>query len=229
MLKVGIAVGHGEGDPGAVGGGLEEHDLAGEIARSMAAHLRAHGVEIHYHSGVRDVPERIRVQAGEFNASGVDLAVQIHLNAFGDPDANGSETWVYEPGGERVEWASRMAGAMTPYFKDRGVKDKHYTFLQATKMPAVIVEAGFISNTQDRRIAEGRGEDIGKALAIATLEHRGIEIETPAESPDKDYFRVFVGNEQAGAYDVLKNALGHAKKALKNGQEVRITPKDGGE
>lgn len=229
MFRVGIGVGHGEGDPGAVGGGLKEHDLAGVIARSMRDELAANRVGVHFDTGVRDVPERIRYQAGGFNEAGVDLVVQIHLNAFDDPDANGSECWVYAPGGERVEWASRMAGAMTPYFKDRGVKDKHYTFLKYTKMPAVIVEAGFISNTHDREIVRLRGVEIGESLAQATLEYLGIEQNSVPETPSKDYYRVFDGNEQVGAYELLSNALTHAKTLLRGENEVTITPKVGGE
>ncbi len=225
MLKVGIAPGHGEGDPGAVGPGVTEHPLAGVIARSMTDHLEEDNVDVVYQIGVRDVPDRIRWQAEFFNDNEVDLAVQIHLNAFSSDDAHGSEAWVYAPGGERTLWASKMAGAMALFFHDRGVKNKAYTFLQATKMPAVIIEAGFLSNSEDRKVILTQAKEIGTALAKATMDYAGVTPLKIVSRSGKDYYRVFDVKSQVGAYNKLSNALSHAERILLLGHDVRITSK----
>ncbi len=179
-----IAPGHGEGDPGAVSGNFKEHDLATLIAKAMQHYLEAAGVSVVYHPGVRDIPLRIRYQADIANNSGAVLAVQIHLNAWGLGVANGAECWTYAPGGRRNKWAVKMQAKLATRFKDRGVKHKHYTFLKTTKMAAVIVEAGFLTNRKDRVEASTHAYGIGRDLADATLVELGLPESGAVIEPD---------------------------------------------
>ncbi len=56
--------------------------------------------------------------------------------------------------------------------RDRGVRTGHFTVLRKTRVPAVLVEAGFISNPKtEKRLSDAayRGK-IAKALARAIME-----------------------------------------------------------
>ncbi len=229
--KVFIAPGHGEGDPGALGLGHKEHDLVKPIVNAMALRLLQCGVEVHRHPGVRDIPQRIRLQAQMANDLNADLAVQVHLNAFTGSTANGSEVWIFAPGERREAYADKLARSLKDYFFNRGVKNKQFTFLQATKMPAVIVEAGFITNPEDNRTIRERAEDIGVSLANATLDELGVgRPENKPSAPDGRIepgtlvYRVYINDTKEGSYEVLKNALGVARTGLLQGQKVTILP-----
>lgn len=85
--------GHGGDDLGAVGpGGLLEKDLVLDVAKRLAAQLRAQGLHIvmtresdHY------VPLESRTQTG--NAAGGDLFLSIHANGDASRKARGIETY----------------------------------------------------------------------------------------------------------------------------------------
>ena len=90
------------------------------------------------------------------NAVDAKLFVSFHKNATAEyawNDVRGSETLVYKLGGE-AEKAARIIQAEIVKGtgdKDRGVKamgDKVYV-LKYTKMPAVLVELGFMTNLED--------------------------------------------------------------------------------
>jgi len=83
-----------------------------------------------------------------------DIFVSVHLNAHRDEKVRGIEVYSY-PGS--VEGAKlRNAVYMEimdrlPGWKQRGTKEANFYVLRNTKMPAVLVECGFITNVEEEK------------------------------------------------------------------------------
>ena len=89
------------------------------------------------------------------NEARADFFVSIHRNS--SPVAgqySGVETLVYERSGIKEEMAENINRELEEAgFKNLGVKERPgLVVLRRTKMPAVLVEAGFINNGEDNRI-----------------------------------------------------------------------------
>ena len=175
-MKVFLNPGHspnGIPDPGAKNAetGLRECDVAKNIADLVEKYLVAAGVEVvgdiqsdnlYYDS---DYPQPCVCE--EANASGADIFVSIHCNAF-DCEAHGTETYAYTSGGEGEKLAScindQIVGALGTL--NRGVKFRQdYIVLRHTDMPAVIVETAFIDNDQDEQLLRAKQDDFARAIA----------------------------------------------------------------
>lgn len=158
MTNVALSVGHGKttingqktDDPGAVYYGIEEHRVCQDIV-DMVRILCADFGGVHvYPVTVGTLEEKVN----QINRLNFDYAIEIHLNAFENPDTTGSE--VLYQGGSKTEqrlaehYASYLSGVL--HTRNRGVKGVNKYFLRETNCPAIITEAEFLSNPQ---IAEG--------------------------------------------------------------------------
>jgi len=59
-------------------------------------------------------------------------------------------------------------------FANRGVKTANYQVLRETKAPAVLIEIGFIDNSQDNALFDAKRDEIVKAVAGAILSQLGL-------------------------------------------------------
>ena len=89
------------------------------------------------------------------NEQGVDALVSIHLNGqTGGTDAFGLETYyTKEKNDGSYELAKQIQETITSYIdvRDRGVKPERFQVLLQSKMPAVLIECGFLSNPEELR------------------------------------------------------------------------------
>ena len=109
----------------------------------------------------------------EANNAGVDFFVSIHRNSFPtDNRVSGVESLVYDLSGIKYEMAQNINGQLeTVGFVDLGVKARpNLVVLKRTKMPAVLVEVGFINSDVDNQIFDINFEDIARAIADGILE-----------------------------------------------------------
>ena len=84
-----------------------------------------------------------------------DLFLSIHNNASNKPEINGTETFYFKNlndlRGKNIATILQNSIIQTLAMKDRKTKaDTGYYVLKNTKMPAVLLEVGFLSNAQDR-------------------------------------------------------------------------------
>ena len=175
-MKVFLNPGHapdGIPDTGAKNAetGLRECDVAKNIADLVEKYLVAAGVEVvgniqsdnlYYDS---DYPQPC--VCAEANASGADIFVSIHCNAF-DGEAHGTETFAYAPGGEGEKLAACINNQIVASLGtlDRGVKFRDdYIVLKHTDMTAVLVETAFIDSDIDEPLLRTKQNDFARAIA----------------------------------------------------------------
>ncbi len=163
--------GHGGPDPGAIGiGGLREVDVATPIAFQVAELLRKEGIDaVLTREDDRDLGLEPRVQlANRLNAN---VFVSIHANAISlaRTDISGLETYYYDSGKELAETIHRSILESTGV-RDRRVRQARFYVLRRTRMPAVLVEVGFVTGAEDA--PRLRDPDFQKRMAEAIA--RGI-------------------------------------------------------
>ena len=84
-----ISAGHSNTDPGAVGNGLKEADVAVELRNAIADRLRIEGHTV-FTDGSSHTNDSLREAIKLIKGNG--LALEIHCNASTNPSASGVET-----------------------------------------------------------------------------------------------------------------------------------------
>jgi len=185
MAKIYIDQGHNPKNPnaGAEGNGYREQDLVYEIGVETAALLRAAGQEVRLS---RPTPE---TQLGTSNASslaarvndangwGADYFISLHANASQDPTASGSEAFVFSRGGEAEALAAEILRELSEStgLSNRGVFVRPTLYvLRRTRMPATLVELGFITNPVDAALMAEEPYAFAAGVANGVLEYLGV-------------------------------------------------------
>lgn len=173
-LLVVIDPGHGGADVGAVGiGDIHEADIVLAISQQVAAFLQQQGIQtlLTRNSDVEiDLEPRVQM-AEQANAT---LFVSIHANSMGmdRPDINGAETYYYSSGEALAEVIQNSVVRGTG-LQDRNVRQARFYVLKKTSMPAVLVETGFVTGSEDApRLANPQFQtQMARAIAQGILQY----------------------------------------------------------
>jgi N-acetylmuramoyl-L-alanine amidase len=215
MAKLCFDYGHGGEDSGAAYKGRKESEDVLRIGRAVASEVRRHGVVVH-EIRTSDVTISLKERSDFENRNTYDYFISFHRNAFQPEKAKGAETYTYLNKGAKAKALAEsiQTSLVALGFVDRGVKVANFHVLRETKSPAVLVEIGFIDNTNDNNIFDSKRSEIIKALAKAILSQLGINyvqaVVSKPETSSQTLYRVM-----AGSYSVRKNAENQVQK-LKN-------------
>lgn len=150
-MKIYLDAGHGAVDSGAVGvgGRLEKADNL-NLALKLAELFKSHGHTVKL-SRNSDTYPSLKQRADEANSFGADLFLSLHRNSA-QASANGVEV-LYCPNAsaKSKSLATRLSNAVSEAvgFRNRGAKCQRAYVLEKTKMPAVTLESGFVTNADD--------------------------------------------------------------------------------
>lgn len=167
-----LDAGHGGTDPGAVYNGRREKDDTLRLVFAIGQILQNRGVDVEY-TRTTDIYETPFQKAMEANEAGVDYFVSIHRNSFEqDNVVSGVESLVYDLSGIKYRMAENInANLETVGFVNLGVKARpNLVVLKRTKMPAVLVEVGFLNSDTDNQLFDENFNDIALAIADGILE-----------------------------------------------------------
>lgn len=167
-----LDAGHGGRDPGAVYNGRQEKDDTLRLTLAIGEILQNNGIDVEY-TRTTDVYETPYQKAMEANEAGVDFFVSIHRNSFPRPnEVNGVESLVYNKEGIKYEMAQNINAQLeTVGFVNLGVNARpNLVVLRRTKMPAVLVEVGFINSDVDNQLFDANFDDIARAIADGILD-----------------------------------------------------------
>ena len=170
--------GHGGFDKGAISGYGYEKDYALDVARLLRPMLQAKGFRV-VMTRESDVFVPLEVRAQIANATHNSVFVSLHFNATDhDPVATGFEIYSLTPRGAPStyeDWLTQMsinvqngteADAASVELSsciyhslighigefDRGMKRARFAVLRLTKIPAVLVEGGFLTERGESRL-----------------------------------------------------------------------------
>lgn len=163
---------HGGSDPGAVYNGRQEKDDTLDLTLAVGDILKKNGVDVFY-TRTTDEYETPFKKATDANNSGADLFISIHRNSSETPNQySGVESLVFNDTGLKAEVARNINNQLEDVgFKNLGVDvRKNLVVLKRTKMPAVLIEAGFINNDKDNYLFDQEFDKIANAIADGILE-----------------------------------------------------------
>jgi N-acetylmuramoyl-L-alanine amidase len=173
-----LDAGHGGHDKGAASTFGNEKTYTLEVARELRPLLQAKGFKV-VMTRETDVFIPLEVRARIANATKDSIFVSIHFNATGaNPHATGFEIFSLTPRGapstndeslalhfanaqegtpmeaQSFELSAVVYHSMLGHFLqefDRGIKRARFAVLRRTKIPSILVEGGFLSETGDAR------------------------------------------------------------------------------
>ena len=183
MVRLCFDYGHGGDDPGACYHGRKESMDVLNLGREVAAEVRRHGVIVD-ETRTADATVSLEQRSAFENKQHYDYFISFHRNASSPEKAHGVETYTYlNPGAKSKGLAGRIESALVKLgFTDRGVKQANYYVLRKTKAPAVLMEIGFIDNTNDNKLFDSKRKDIIQVLAKTILAEVGVNYIRPAAS-----------------------------------------------
>ncbi|HET9655194.1 MAG TPA: N-acetylmuramoyl-L-alanine amidase [Kineosporiaceae bacterium] len=167
---------HGGGDPGQVANGLSEAEVVLDLARRVEGRLAATGVHAVLTRGAGSCP------GGEDRAwlaaeAGADVLVSLHCDGNASPQASGVATFYWGDAriGARSATGRQLATLVQREVVARtGMADLRthactFDILRLTRMPAVQVELGYLTNAEDaQRLADPLFRDVvAEALVVA--------------------------------------------------------------
>lgn len=166
-----IDAGHGGFDNGAIYNGRREKDDTLRLALAVGKKLEQAGFPVVY-TRTTDVYQRPVDKARIANDSGGDYFVSIHRNASAQPNMyNGVQTLVFNDSGVPAKMARSINAELENLgFQNLGVSERReLAVLRRTRMPAVLVEAGFIDSDVDNKLFDNNFDAVAAAIA------KGIE------------------------------------------------------
>ena len=176
--------GHGGRDPGAVYNGRQEKDDALLLALAIGEILQDRGVDVLY-TRTEDVYESPFEKAMEANTADADFFLSIHRNSYPtDNTVSGVESLIYDKSGIKFEMAENINEQLEAVgFVNLGVKERpNLVVLKRTRMPAVLVEVGFINSDTDNQLFDENFQDIAEAIAAGIVDTLGLDpVENAAE------------------------------------------------
>lgn len=227
-MKAVINYGHGDKnvgyDPGAIGPtGYIESTQNKEVGELVVSKLKSNGWEI------------LAIQDGDLwdvtnasNAWNPNAFLSIHADSFSDSSAHGITTFVIGTGGvaEKIAKEVQKELVLATELTDRGVKVGNLHVLRETSCPAILVEAGFISNPNeealmrqgsfDETVASAICRGFSRAMGVIYTESNKTVVATPVTPvTDKDiYLSVRVLQSKSEAVIKQIQTMGYACKVL---------------
>jgi N-acetylmuramoyl-L-alanine amidase len=225
--------GHGGYDKGATSSYGCEKDFALDVARNIKPLLEAKGLNVKM-TRDSDIFVPLELRARIANAAKDSIFVSLHFNATdANPSAQGFEIFSLTPRGApstaddalALRFMNMQAGSpvdapslalsMSVYHSvvghfsevDRGIKRARFAVLRLTKIPAILVEGGFLTERgESRLIAQSTWRaKLAQSIATGIINYKGLVDNKTRPMMVADYRREFEGQL------VLKDATAPVK------------------
>ncbi|MDQ3333653.1 MAG: N-acetylmuramoyl-L-alanine amidase [Myxococcota bacterium] len=236
QVKIVIDPGHGGADPGGVGTGMQEKIVVLDVSKRFKALLDADtadttggGKWTALLTRSNDVAVSLAGRSAYSNNQDADRFMSIHSNAFGDPSANGTETFSLVATGTSANLRNLVQAEMITAWglTNRGNKTANFAVLRDTAAPAVLHELAFITNATDAAKLGSPEQRQKAAVAHLRAIQRHYNIApyipgTPTEPTDKE------GSITARVVDALGPVAGatvtlDTGEAATSGEDGRVT------
>lgn len=248
-MKIVIDAGHGINTSGKRSpDGMREFSFNSVVANYMKAELLMYqNVEVlftHDPSGAVDVP--LKTRTDKANTWKADVFVSIHANASTGKMGTwgGIDTFVYAKGGEAHKLATLVQSNLIKATKlrDRGVKTANFAVVRDTKMPAILIEHGFMDSITDLPYlkSDAYRKLCGVTNATSVAQYYGLKRKAtvapkpaaPATSVDADSYKVVSGDTLWAisqkfniSVDDIKSLNGLKSNTISVGQVLKVKKK----
>lgn len=169
--------GHGGKDVGAVNGNRYEKNDVVILGNKIIAILEKHGEKVMLSRKGDEYVSTIE-RCNRANNARADYFISIHRNSAKDKGALGLETFSCRGAVKAKILALEVQNNILKKvkFENRGIKEKNFDVLYYTKMSAILLEVGFISNDVDNSLFDKNIDIIANQIAEACLKEVGKSI-----------------------------------------------------
>ena len=211
-MKWYLDFGHGGKDPGAIGPTkLKESDIALKIGMMVKEKLE-NAFEKVITTRDNDKYYSLDYRTKKANNENCDYFISIHLNSATNTSAKGCEIWLYDENSILKNLANNLCNNLSDKMNtpNRGVKiSKNFSVLRKTKMPSLLIEIDFISNStvETSLQSEKYIKDIANTISSSLLAFVNKSI-----VDDDVFYRVCLG-----AFKEKSNAILLKNEAISKG------------
>ncbi len=206
------------------------NDRVADILEKMLADYDCRVIRVDDTTGVNDISLANRV--GKANSANADMYISIHHNAgIHGGSGGGTVVYYYSSDIKRRDQAQKLYNFITDETRLYGnrsmqvIKNAFYV-LKNTRMPAFLIENGFMDSTTDVPIilTEAHANKTAEGILAFLVQELGLAKKKPTEKPteaqDGTIYRV-----QVGAYSNKANAEAMQKKLKASGYDAVIVTK----
>jgi N-acetylmuramoyl-L-alanine amidase len=176
-----IDPGHGGFDRGGIRGQrVPEKVVALETALRLQKLLQRAGFRT-IMTRSSDVFVPLPIRSAIANAQHDAIFVSIHYNASPRSGAHGIETYAEEARGRALAHRIQSHIIRNVSAENRGVRHAEYFVLRKCKLPAVLVECGFLTNPYEAQLAQTPGyqQEIAEQIAAGIIEQHACAFPPP--------------------------------------------------
>jgi N-acetylmuramoyl-L-alanine amidase len=169
-----IDPGHGGFDRGGIRSNIiPEKGVALDVARRLRNYLADAGFRT-VMTRSRDTFVTLDQRVGRANAQRRAIFVSIHFNAARRRGANGIETFYASGRAKKLASLIQRYAMKTTSGENRGIKRARFYVLRRSRIPAVLIECGFLTNPQDARRASRPAwrDQLARQIARAIIQYR---------------------------------------------------------
>ncbi len=170
-----IDAGHGGSDAGKVAGKIMEKDINLQISILLEQELKKMGyntVMIRTDDNMpKNKQDEMWLRQKRANESDGDIFVSIHQNSSKSYGAKGFQVYYFKKSEKSKSLATdiynSIKASVNQSTKFEPLENTNYYVLRTTKMPAVLVECGFLSNEGERWLLTTKEYQVKMAYGIA--------------------------------------------------------------
>ncbi len=166
-ITIMLDAGHGGYDNGATYYGRREKDDNLRLTLAVGEDLQRMGFNVLY-TRTEDVYDSVLTKAAIANGSNADYFVSIHRNSSPNPNTySGVQTLIYDDSGIKADMARNVNAQLERVgFQNLGIEERtNLAVLRRTRMPAILIEAGFINTDADNTTFDNNFDAIAQAIA----------------------------------------------------------------
>lgn len=183
-----IDAGHGGDDPGKIGiNGTLEKDVNLNIAHKLKILLESQGYEVImtretgdglYQPGTRNMKVEDMHNRCEIITKAMPVfTVSIHQNSYPEEYVKGAQVFYYGQSKEGETLAKKIQSSLVSYLDPKNHRvekaNESYYLLKKTPTPTVIVECGFLSNSEEAELlnTEEYQEKVAWAVMMGVIQY----------------------------------------------------------
>lgn len=183
-IKIALDAGHGLKTAGKqTPDGIKEWSLNDKVRDKVVALLSDYDVEIiHTDNNEGNTDESLSSRLKKYLNAGVSAFVSIHHNAFTGNWNNATGVEVFtdkNPTSKDKALADAIYGRLVEYtgLRGRGIKQEDWYVINQDRIPAVLVEGGFMDGSKDYKVitSDAGQTAYAKAVAEGLIEFLGLK------------------------------------------------------
>lgn len=173
-----LDAGHGAKDSGAVGatGKYEKNFNLAVILKAAELLKQENKIDVVL-TRSDDTFLELKERAAIANNLNADLFVSVHANSSTSSAASGTETYYQRQASKELANVMHKYLVQATGLSNRGVKYGNFHVIRETKMPAVLLEVGYLSNKKDEALlfTESLQNSVAAGMAKGIKEYLGVQ------------------------------------------------------